>query len=258
MKTYFQRSLDFLWSQLARIRGFGWAEVALLVASLVVVACTYSVIELADEVTEGSTRTVDEWILRSLRQVDDAAVPIGPAWLREAWLDVTALGSVAVLLLTVIAVVGFMGIQRQYAMIPWTILTTASGTVVAASLKYFIARDRPTIVPHLREVTSPSFPSGHAMVSAIVYLTLGILLMQVVQGRAAKFYCLMWAMFLTFLVGVSRIYLGVHYPTDVLAGWMAGSAWALVCWIAVRYSGAGLRSSGTGANQPVAINETRH
>jgi len=91
------------------------------------------------------------------------------------------------------------------------------------------------VVPHLREVSTPSFPSGHAMLSAIVYLTLGIFLMQIVRGRVTKLYCLLWALFLTFLVGISRIYLGVHYPTDVLAGWMAGLVWASICWVVAHY-----------------------
>jgi len=107
--------------------------------------------------------------------------------------------------------------------------------VLTFFLKHIMERERPTIVPHLREVTTPSFPSGHAMLSAIVYLTLGILLMQIVQGRLTKLYCLLCAMFLTFLVGISRIYLGVHHPTDVLAGWIGGLVWALGCWIIARY-----------------------
>src|SRR5690348_14171226 len=82
-----------------------------------------------------------------------------------------------------------------------------------------------------------SFPSGHAMLSAVVNLILGILLMQIVRGRLAKLYCLLWAVFLTFLVGISRIYLGVHYPTNVLAGWIAGLVWALACWLVAQYLG---------------------
>ncbi len=207
----------------------------MLVAALIALICVYGVIELADEVKEGATQTVDEWVLRSLRRSDDPTMPIGPAWMREAGFDLTALGSPIVLILTVSAVIGFMCLQRQYRLALFTVLTIVSGSAMAILLKYVIARDRPSIVPHLREVTTPSFPSGHAMVSAIVYLTLGTLLMQIVKGRAAKLYCLMVAMLLTFLVGLSRIYLGVHYPTDVLAGWMAGIGWALGCWLAIQY-----------------------
>lgn len=119
-------------------------------------------------------------------------------------------------------VTGFMWLQRQFEMILLTFVATSTGSLAALALKHFIGRDRPTVIPHLREVTTPSFPSGHSMLSAVVYLTLGILLMQILHGRATKMYCLTWAMLISFLVGVSRIYLGVHYPTDVLAGWMAG------------------------------------
>jgi undecaprenyl-diphosphatase len=139
------------------------------------------------------------------------------------------------LLLVVIAAIGLMWFQRQYKVMLLTVLATSTGSLVAGILKYWIGRDRPAVVPRLRDVTTPSFPSGHAMLSAVVYLTLGTLLMQIVPGRAAKLYCLLWALFFAFLVGISRVYLGVHYPTDVLGGWIAGLAWALVCWITAQY-----------------------
>jgi undecaprenyl-diphosphatase len=155
--------------------------------------------------------------------------------LREVGLDATALGSPLVLVLMVAAVLGLMLLHRQYRIVWLTLLTTVGGTLVSYLLKQIIERKRPMVVPHLREVSTPSFPSGHAMLSAIVYLTLGIFLMQIVRGRFTKLYCLLWALFLTFLVGISRIYLGVHYPTDVLAGWMAGLVWALACWLVAHY-----------------------
>lgn len=163
---------NFLRNQLSRIRGWQWREVAMLVAALIVLICIYSVIELTDEVREGETRRVDEWILLNLRRADDPAAPIGPPWLREAGLDLTALGGAVVLVLMVGAVVGFMWLQRRYELMIFTVVTIITGAGVAALLKYAVARDRPDIVPHLREVTTPSFPSGHAMLSAIVYLTL--------------------------------------------------------------------------------------
>jgi undecaprenyl-diphosphatase len=101
-------------------------------------------------------------------------------------------------------------------------------------LKQAFERPRPDVVPHLREVMSSSFPSGHALTSAAVYLTLGTLLMHLAQGRLAKVYCITVAMLATLLVGSSRVFLGVHYPTDVLAGWLIGLTWALLCWMAER------------------------
>lgn len=200
-----------------------------------VIACSFAFVKLADEVLEGETLQFDEWALRSLRRADDPSVPIGPAWIREAGLDITALGSPVVLILMVAAVMGLMRIRGKFTEMAMTAVTTLTGSLFALVLKYALGRDRPSVVPHLREVTTPSFPSGHAMVSAVVFLTLGILATYVVKGRRAKLYCLAWAMVLTFLVGLSRIYLGVHYPTDVLAGWLAGFAWALGCWIALKF-----------------------
>lgn len=218
-----------------RPRRYGWQEIRWLVLVLFILFCTYVFLELADAVREGDTQRLDEWVLRSLRRADDPATPIGPPWLREVGLDATALGSTLVLGLVVAAVVGFMLLHRQYRIMWLTLLTTTGGTLLSVLLKRVVDRDRPVLVPHLREVSTPSFPSGHAMLSAVVYLTLGILLMEIVHGRLAKLYCLFWALFLTFLIGISRIYLGVHYPSDVLAGWIIGLAWALGCWIIAQY-----------------------
>ncbi len=115
------------------------------------------------------------------------------------------------------------------------VCTSFGGMLATAVLKQMFARPRPSIVPHLREVTSSSFPSGHAMQSAIVYLTLGAMLMRIVEGRMAKLYVLCMSVFLSLLVGCSRIYLGVHYPTDVIGGWIIGFVWAILCWLTAQW-----------------------
>jgi undecaprenyl-diphosphatase len=102
-------------------------------------------------------------------------------------------------------------------------------------MKSVFERPRPGVTPHLREAFSSSFPSGHAMQSAIIYLTLGAMLMRITSGRLTKIYCFTVAMLLTFLVGLSRVWLGVHYPTDVLAGWIVGLIWASVCWLVAQH-----------------------
>jgi len=109
--------------------------------------------------------------------------------------------------------------------------TAASGEVANYAMKNLFLRPRPDIVPHLRDVTTTSFPSGHAMESAIIYLTLGAMLMRLAERRVTKMYCIGIAVLLTLLVGISRVYLGVHYPTDVIAGWMFGFFWASLCWL---------------------------
>ena len=169
------------------------------------------------------------------RQADDPSLPIGPAWLRGAALDITALGSASVLGLVVAAIVGFMILQglRRTALLVF--VASAGGWLLNSLLKELFQRPRPEVVPHLSEVMSLSFPSGHAMTSAAVYLTLGAL--RDARSRPAgrrRMYCMGFAMFLAGIVGVTRVYLGVHYPTDVLAGWLVGLSWALLCWLVER------------------------
>jgi len=206
-----------------------------LVAVLLIVGGTWVFIELADEVREGDTQRFDDWAVRAMRRADDPSRPIGPHWLPEVGRDLTALGGVAVLSLTTAFVAGYLLIVRKcHAM--WLVLAaTLGGLLISTLLKHLIDRARPDLVPHLSHVYTSSFPSGHSMLSAVVYLTLGALLTRLASERRVKLYFLAAALLLTFLVGVSRVYMGVHYPTDVLAGWTAGLVWALLCWLVARY-----------------------
>jgi undecaprenyl-diphosphatase len=213
----------------------GRHEVSVLLAVLLTVVAVWGFIELADEVLEGETRDFDEWALRSLRRPDNPSITVGPSWLYEVGRDVTALGGIAPLALMTGAVAGFLLLRRMYGAMCLVLAATAGGTIASTLLKLVFERDRPTVVPHLSIVSSHSFPSGHSLISAVVYLTLGALLARFVKERMLKAYFLLVALLLTFLVGVSRVYLGVHYPTDVLAGWSAGLAWALICWLAARF-----------------------
>lgn len=207
----------------------------LLGGAMVVVSAAFVFLSVAGGVMEGDTQKLDEAIVQWFRRADDPGLPRGPAWMREVGIDITALGSSVVLLLVVAAVSGFLWIQGQRRLIVLLLASAAGGFVINALMKMIFARPRPSVVPHLREVFTPSFPSGHAALSAVVYLTIGVLLFEVVRGRAARLYCLGVAMAATGLVGLSRVYLGVHYPSDVLAGWATGIAWATACWIAVQY-----------------------
>jgi len=136
-----------------------------------------------------------------------------------------------VLALVVFAVVGFLALQTRYHTALVVLITAATGEMANIAIKNAFMRPRPTVVPHLREAFSTSFPSGHAMESAIIYLTLGAMLMRLAERRITKLYCMGMAIFVTFLVGMSRVYLGVHYPTDVLGGWIFGFMWASLCWL---------------------------
>jgi undecaprenyl-diphosphatase len=202
-----------------------------LVGGLILVLLLLGFAQLADEVVEGQTQHFDEQILRSLRRADDPATPIGPTWLQLAALDITALGSATVLGLAVAAIAGFLLLQGMSRTATFVVAASAGGWILNGWLKELFQRSRPEVVPHLRDVYTLSFPSGHAMTSAAVYLTLGALLMRIAERRATKIYCMSTAALVTFLVGSSRIYLGVHYPSDVLAGWLIGLSWALFCWL---------------------------
>lgn len=216
---------------MARWRRLERAELKLLVIGLGLCAVLFLFIRLAGEVMEGDIQTFDVQILRSLRSAADPALPIGPSWMEGVLIDVTALGSPVVLGLIVLIITGYLLLESRYVTAVIVLVSSISGEILNETLKIFFERPRPSVVPHLRTVVTASFPSGHAMESAIIYLTLGALLMRVVEGRITKAYCMATAMFLTLLVGVSRVFLGVHYPSDVLGGWMLGFFWAAVTFL---------------------------
>ena len=217
-----------------RLRKLERHEIAWLVAGACVCLLLWGFLSLADEVMEGDTTTLDTRILLAFRKADDPARPIGPQWVENSLLDLTALGGPTVLGLVVVSVAGFLLLQTRYHTALVVLATAASGEIANMAMKNVFLRPRPTIVPHLRDVSSTSFPSGHAMESAIIYLTLGAMLMRLAERRITKIYCIGLAVFMTLLVGISRVYLGVHYPTDVVAGWMFGFFWASLCWIVAR------------------------
>ena len=208
--------------------------VQVLLVALGVVAGTWIFVGLAGEVLAGDTQAFDYWLLQALRSPEDPAWPRGPHWLVEVGRDVTAFGSPVVVALLTAAVLGYLWLQRRYGALWFVVVATAGGGLLGRLLKELFARDRPNPVPCLW-VSSPSFPSGHAVLAAVVYLTLGILLARLEPRLLLKVYFLGVMMALACLVGLSRVYLGVHYPTDVLAGWTVGLVWSLLCWLAARY-----------------------
>jgi undecaprenyl-diphosphatase len=223
-------------------RAFLSIERALLITLLLIGAALFAFFKLASEVSEGDTMALDRAILTGLRSAADPATPIGPRWLPEAMTDLTALGGATVLLLVSAFVIFYLLLSGRMRTALFILAATAGGTALGGLLKLIYARPRPGLVPHLVDVTSSSFPSGHATDSAIVYLTLAALLARTVPERALRIYIIGVAILLTLLIGVSRVYLGVHWPSDVIAGWTIGAAWALGCSLA--YSRIGLPPTG--------------
>jgi undecaprenyl-diphosphatase len=205
---------------------------ALLVA---VVCAVWAFAELADEVIEGSTRNLDRDLLLLLRSPGDVAEPRGPVYLEEIGRDLTALGGVAVLTLSILAAAGFFLMTRRFGAMLYLVVATGGGMALAGLAKAAFDRPRPELVPHGSLVYTASFPSGHSMMAAVVFLTLGTLIARALPRRRQKIYALTVAVVATVLVGISRVYLGVHWPTDVLAGWIAGAGWAVACLLVARW-----------------------
>ena len=207
----------------------------MLLTAFGIVLALYGFIELAGEMLEGDMRHFDEWLLRLLRHENDLTVPIGPPWLSGAVTDISALGGTAVLVVVILVAIGYLALQHRYGATVLVIVASAGGGLLSVALKQVFARTRPAIVPHLVLVEGHSFPSGHSMAAAVIYLTLAALLARFTARRRVRIYILGISLVLTVLIGITRVYLGVHYPSDVVAGWAAGLAWALVCWLAARY-----------------------
>jgi len=213
----------------------GRHELTTLILLAVLAGAVWGFVELADEVMEGETHAADEWLVLSLRTPGDKADPLGPGWVEELGRDFTALGGVGVLSMLTVAVLGYLLLRGNYRAALLVLISIGTGLAASFLLKTGFDRPRPDLVPHGSIVYTSSFPSGHSMLSAVTYLTLGALLARVHSGVRMRAYLLIWAALLTILVGFSRVYLGVHWPTDVLAGWMAGAAWAAFWWLVARY-----------------------
>jgi len=215
----------------SRVRAWvGAREAGTLTALLLAAGGVWLFLEIADEVLEGATTSVDEQLLLMLRATSDSSDPLGPPWVEDLARDITGVGGAGILTLLTAATAGFLALQRKSHLALYVLAAVASGALLSTLLKMGFDRPRPGLVPHGQIVYTSSFPSGHSMLSAIAFLTLGALLASSQTNFRLRAYLIGVAVFLTVLVGVSRVYLGVHWPTDVLAGWTAGAAWALLCW----------------------------
>lgn len=193
-------------------------------------------LEIADEVAEDEAKRIDEAILLSLREPGDTADPLGPIWLEEAARDITALGSFAVLLIVTAVTAAWLVVTNKRSGAVLFLCAVLTGVALSTLLKGAYARERPDLVAHQMHAFTASFPSGHSLLSALIYLSVGALFASTQPKLAVKAFILLFSVAIAGLVGISRIYLGVHWPTDVLAGWCAGAAWAIL-WglIALRF-----------------------
>ncbi|MEO8811601.1 MAG: phosphatase PAP2 family protein [Caulobacteraceae bacterium] len=206
-------------------------ELGAVGAVLVIAGGGLGFLGVADEVTDGHTRVFDTGLILMLRHPGDITRPIGPAWLKLAAMDLTSLGAIAVLALIVLVVAGFFLAERRWRESLLLIAAAGSGLMLVNILKQVFGRERPPVAMHVMVVDNASFPSGHAMLSAIVYLSMATLVAHFSRSRSVGVYAICAGILVTLIVGASRVFLGVHWPTDVIAGWALGSAWAMLWWL---------------------------
>ncbi|SDG33426.1 phosphatase PAP2 family protein [Pelagibacterium luteolum] len=214
-----------------QVRRFITAEYLMLLAVGLSSLLIFFFIDIADDVMEGDTLEADMAIMNLFRVPGDPTQVIGPPYLHEAVRDITALGSgtILALIVTIVVAVLLMVNERRGAIL--IVVSTISGAILSNTLKLGFSRQRPEFDTFYAEMTN-SFPSGHAMLTAVTFLTLGALLARIVDSWRLRVFFFAVAIILTLGVGVSRVFLGVHYPSDVVAGWALGSAWALA-WSAI-------------------------
>ena len=207
-----------------------WPTLILLLLATAGVA-----LHIAEEILEGDVFASDRAILLALRDPSNLAMPIGPGWLRQAAIDVTALGGFTLLWLFGFAGVIYLLMRRKRAEAAWIAASLIGSALINSWLKSFFHRARPDVVPHLVDVSTASFPSGHAMSSAAIYLTLGVMLAETDPRPIGRMFIMGFMTLLSVAIGCTRIYLGVHWPSDVVAGWCFGATWALIVFAANRW-----------------------
>ena len=224
-----RRSLAFLLKHLPAVESRLLATVALAGVALLVF------LFIASEVVEGETAAWDRRLLLALRNPSNPDLPWGPRWLQELARDFTAMGGVGVVSLMTGVTVVYLWLERKRHAALAIAVAVVGGLMVSTLLKLGFDRARPDLVPHGSFVYTTSFPSGHSMLAAVTYLTLGAMLARVHAAIRMKVFLLSVACFLTAAIGLSRVYLGVHWPSDVLAGWTVGAAWAFGCAVAMQW-----------------------
>ena len=204
-------------------------EFAALGALLVVALGVMTFIEIADDMTEADGQAFDQAVLGWMQPVPGQ--PRGPWWLHEAAGDITSLGGISVLALFAVAAVGFLLIERKRLSALLLTLGLAGGVALSEGLKALFERERQPAAYQAVETLNASFPSGHALLSTVFYLSVAVMMTRAFPQKRLKAYVLGVGMTLAGLVGLTLVYLGAHWASDVMAGWCVGAAWAMALWL---------------------------
>lgn len=213
-----------------QIRKYYPSEVSFLFILLGMLLSLFLFIQIADAVHDKETYSIDNEILLMFRSSEDISKPLGPERFQYIVRDITSLGSSTLLTIISLIVVIYLGLKKETRSIIYVLSAAIGGGILVQILKILFARPRPEIAGQLVSEITMSFPSGHSAMSAVVYLSIAVLISRIESLYKTRVFIITTALAISFIVGISRIYLGVHYPTDVIAGWMIGLFWALLCW----------------------------
>lgn len=210
---------------------FPFLEPLALIGFVLLGLMLHGFIEVADDMTEGDTHAIDTKLLMLLRDGSNPENPLGPPWVAEMVRDISGLGGIAILAFVTISAAIYLMMIKRWGESVYLLITISIGTALSNALKFGFDRPRPDLVPHGSYTFTGSFPSGHTMMSAIVYLGAGMMLAKAQKTTAPRIFFLAISVFLTITIGISRVYLGVHWPSDVLAGWLIGGSCAIAFWL---------------------------
>lgn len=234
---------------LRRMLRIARTEIAALSALFIIALGVMTFVEVADDMTEADGQAFDQAVLTWMQPVPGE--PRGPWWLKEAAADLTSLGGISVLALFAVIAVAFLLIQRKRLSALLLVLGLAGGVALSEGLKDMFGRQRPPSDFQAVDTLNASFPSGHALLSTVFYLTLGVMLTRAFPRTHLKAFVLGAAILIALLIGLTRSYLGAHWASDVFAGWSVGAAWAMVLWLIAYAVGRRQAVSETGLHDEV-------
>lgn len=208
------------------------AEVAAVIALLIIALGVFVFVRLADNLPQIDGEGFDWLVLGAVRPIaGDPSMPWGPWWLHEAAMDISSLGGISVLGLFALIALGFLLMSAKRLSALLLVVGLAGGVFLSEGLKAVFDRARPPQAYQVVDTLNASFPSGHALLSTVFYLSVGVMMTRAFPRRRFKAYAIGVGIVIALLIGLTRIYLGAHWASDVFGGWSVGAAWAMLLWL---------------------------